>query len=118
MDRAYLGNFKTSLDDLSNFSFSGLYKLAEKNDNRWHLELGIDKSIGKNNNQDLMLTPMNTYMKMTMPYSMQMDESSTSESRTRYMIRCRSVLLQEGHFEKRLLRKPSLPIFLSRKGPR
>ena len=30
MDRAYLGNFQTSLDDLSNFSFSGLYKLAEK----------------------------------------------------------------------------------------
>ena len=76
MDRAYLGNFQTSLDDLSNFSFSGLYKLAEKNDNRWHLELGIDKSIGKNNNQGFMLTPMNIYMKMTMPYPMQMDEST------------------------------------------
>ena len=76
MDRAYLGSFQTGLDDLSNFSFSALYKLAETNDNRWHLELGIDKSIGKNNNQDLMLTPMNTYMKMTMPYSMQMDEST------------------------------------------
>ncbi len=76
MDRAYLGSFQTSLDDLSNFSFSVLYRLAEINNNRWHLELGIDKSIGKNNNQDLMLTPMNTYMKMTMPYSMQMDEST------------------------------------------
>ena len=76
MDRAYLGSFQTSLDDLSNFSFSVLYRLVETNDNRWHLELGIDKSIGKNNNQDLMLTPMNTYMKMTMPYSMQIDEST------------------------------------------
>ena len=76
MDRAYLGSFQTSLDDLSNFSFSVLYRLVETNNNRWHLELGIDKSIGKNNNQALILTPMNTYMKMTMPYSMQMDEST------------------------------------------
>jgi len=76
MDRAYLGSFQTGLNDLSNFSFSALYKLAETNDDRWHLELGIDKSIGKNNNQDSMLTPMNAYMKMTMPYSMQMDEST------------------------------------------
>ena len=76
MDRAYLGSFQTGLDDISNFSFSALYKLAETNDNRWHLELGIDKSIGKNNNQDSMLTPMNTYMNMTMPYFMQMDEST------------------------------------------
>ena len=76
MDRAYLGSFQTSLDDLSNFSFSALYRLAEINSNRWHLELGIDKSIGKNDNQDLMLTPMNAYMKMIMPYSMQMDEST------------------------------------------
>ena len=76
MDRAYLGSFQTSLDDLSNFSFSVLYRLVENNNNRWHLELGIDKSLGKNNNQALMLTPMNTYMKMTMPYSMQMDEST------------------------------------------
>ena len=76
MDRAYLGSFQTSLDDLSNFSFSVLYRVVETNNNRWHLELGIDKSIGKNNNQALMLTPMNTYMKMTMPYSMQMDEST------------------------------------------
>ena len=76
MDRAYLGSFQTSLDDLSNFSFSVLYRVVETNNNRWHLELGIDKSIGKNNNQALILTPMNTYMKMTMPYSMQMDEST------------------------------------------
>ena len=76
MDRAYLGSFQTSLDDLSNITFSALYKLYETNNNRWHLEMGLDKSIGKNHNKAIMLTPMNTYMEMTMPYSMQMDEST------------------------------------------
>ena len=76
MDRAYLGSFQTNLDDLSNITFSALYKLYETNNNRWHLELGLDKSIGKNDNKAIMLTPMNTYMEMTMPYSMQMDEST------------------------------------------
>lgn len=47
MDRAYLGSFQSSLDDLSNITFSALYKLYETNNNRWHLELGLDKSIGK-----------------------------------------------------------------------
>jgi hypothetical protein len=76
MDRAYLGSFQSSLDDLSNITFSALYKLYETNNNRWHLELGLDKSIGKNDNKTIMLTPMNAYMEMTMPYSMQMDEST------------------------------------------
>ena len=76
MDRAYLGSFQTNLDDLSNIAFSALFKLYETNNNRWHLELGLDKSIGKNDNKAIMLTPMNTYMEMTMPYSMQMDEST------------------------------------------
>tara|TARA_Y200000002_G_scaffold248189_1_gene205541 strand:- start:2354 stop:3058 length:705 start_codon:yes stop_codon:yes gene_type:complete len=76
MDRAYLGNFQTSFDDLSNISLSALYKLTETNKNRWHLEIGLDKSIGENNNQGNMLTPMNTYMQMTMPYAMQMDGST------------------------------------------
>ena len=76
MDRAYLGSFQTSLNDLSNITFSALYRLYETNNNRWHLELGLDKSIGKNDNKAIMLTPMNAYMEMTMPYSMQMDEST------------------------------------------
>ena len=33
MDRAYLGSFQTSLDDLSNFSFSVLHRLVENNNN-------------------------------------------------------------------------------------
>ena len=73
MDRGYLGSFETNLDDLSNFSFSALYRLIEIDDNRWHLEVGIDKSIGSNDNQGTMLTPMNKFMNMTMPYAMQMD---------------------------------------------
>ena len=76
MDRAYLGNFQTSFDDLSNISLSALYKISETNKNRWHLEIGLDKSVGEKNNQGNMLTPMNTYMQMTMPYAMQMDGST------------------------------------------
>ena len=73
MDRGYLGSFETNMDDLSNISFSALYRLIETNNNRWHLEVGIDKSIGSNDNQGTMLTPMNKFMNMTMPYAMQMD---------------------------------------------
>lgn len=76
MNRAYLGNFQTSIDDLSNVSLSMLYRISETKNVRWHIELGLDKSIGKNNNKNIMLSPMNSYMEMTMPYAMQMDEST------------------------------------------
>ncbi len=76
MNRAYLGNFQTSIDDLSNVSLSMLYRISESKNERWHIELGLDKSIGENNSKNIMLSPMNSYIEMTMPYVMQMDKST------------------------------------------
>lgn len=76
MSRNYLGSFSTSNEDLSDVSFSVLINLQELEKSRWHLEVGLNKSIGSEAKQALVLTPMNTQIHMLMPYGMQAGDKS------------------------------------------
>lgn len=76
MGRDFLGGFQTSAEDISNISFSVLYRLNQSDKSRMHLEIGVDKSIGDNNRKHKILTPMNTFMNVVMPYAMQNDNST------------------------------------------
>jgi hypothetical protein len=76
MGREFLGGFQTSAEDISNISFSVLYRLNQSDKSRMHLEIGADKSIGDNNRKHKILTPMNAVMNMVMPYAMQNDNST------------------------------------------
>ena len=46
--RSLLGSFNSSSSGLASFNISMLIKLKETKSNRWHVELGFEKSIGKN----------------------------------------------------------------------
>ena len=76
MARDFLGNFKTSNEDISNISVSALYKLNKSERYRLHMEVGIDKSLGDEDKKHKMLTPANANMMMVMPYAMQQDNAT------------------------------------------
>jgi hypothetical protein len=76
MQRKYLGSFETSSSDLSKVSFSALYNLHDSDDSRWHLILGLEKSIGENSKKGMVLTPMNMKSSITLPYGMQSSDSA------------------------------------------
>lgn len=75
MNRPHLGSFKVKNNEFSNISFSSLVKIHETESNRWHIELGLDKSIASKKARGTILTPMNTEMNMILPYGMQGDGS-------------------------------------------
>ena len=78
MDRAYLGTSNTSSSDLSDISISALIKLLKTDTSRWHVELGLQQSIGKTDAKDTMLNPMNERTSMLLPYGMQVSDKSTT----------------------------------------
>ena len=77
-NRSYIGSFKTQTSDLSNLSLSSLIKIKETKNSNLHLEIGLEKSIGANDSEDEVLSPMNMNMKMRLPYAMQIGDKSTS----------------------------------------
>ena len=78
MNRDFIGKFKTSSSDLSNLSLSLLYRLNQGMNSRWHLETGLQQSVGENASKDTVLTPMNRRMDMILPYGMQPSDDATS----------------------------------------
>jgi hypothetical protein len=77
MSRELLGKFSTSSSDISDLTFSALYSLHNENNSKWHGELSVQKSIGKNDDTDQVLTPMGTEMNMVLPYAMQSSDKAT-----------------------------------------
>ena len=77
MDRDLIGQFNTSSSDLSDITLSAFFVLSETGDSKWHGEVSYQKSIGKNNDKDQVLTPMGTYMNMILPYAMQSSDKAT-----------------------------------------
>ena len=78
MNRDFIGKFKTSSSDLSDLSLSLLYRFNQSMSSRWHLETGLQQSIGENTSKDTVLTPMNQRMDMVLPYGMQPGDDATS----------------------------------------
>ena len=76
MGREYLGSFETSTSGISSLSLTGLYRLHERENNRLHLHLGLDKGLGSNDSVSDVLNPMNKRMSMTVPYGMQVSSQS------------------------------------------
>ena len=77
-NRDFLRVTNTSSSDLSNLSMSSFFKFKESQNFRMNAEIGIDKSLGKNNIKKNVITPMNMTMNMTLPYAMQAADKSTS----------------------------------------
>ena len=75
--RSLLGSFNSSSSGLSSIAFSALVKIKETKTNRWHVELGFEKSIGKNDRKGEVLSPMNTKLDIILPYSMQTGDKGT-----------------------------------------
>ena len=75
--RSLLGSFNSSSSGLASFNISMLIKLKETKSNRWHVELGFEKSIGKNDIKGEVLSPANTKMNIVLPYSMQTGDKGT-----------------------------------------
>ena len=75
--RSLLGSFNSSSSGLASFIMSMLIKLKETKSNRWHVELGFEKSIGKNDRKGEVLSPANTKLNIVLPYSMQTGDKGT-----------------------------------------
>lgn len=78
MQRDLLGNFKTKTTGLSSISVSSLIKLRENNGYQMNAQIGVEKSIGENDETGKVLTPMNMTKEMILPYSMQVGDESSS----------------------------------------
>ena len=78
MQRDLLGNFKTKTTGLSSISVSSLIKLRENNGYQMNAQIGVEKSIGDNDETGKVLTPMNMTKEMILPYSMQVGDESSS----------------------------------------
>ena len=77
MNRDMLGKFNASSSDLSELTFSTLFKIGEKGTSKWHGEVAYQKSVGSTNQKDTVLTPMNMRMEMVLPYGMQSGDGSS-----------------------------------------
>ena len=77
MDRDLIGQFNTSVSDLSNVTLSMLFHISDKNMSKWFGEISYQNSLGKNNDTGEALTPMGTRVEMTMPYAMQPSDQAT-----------------------------------------
>ena len=77
MNRDLLGQFNTSSSDLSELTFSTLFRIAQHGSSQWHGEVAYQKSVGANDQQDVVLTPMNMMMEMVLPYGMQSGDGAS-----------------------------------------
>ena len=78
MARNLVGQFRTSASDLSSLTLSGLFNISQTDNSKWHGEISLKESIGKNESTAMALTPMGKKMEMIMPYAMQPGDDSTS----------------------------------------
>ena len=78
MARNLVGQFSSSASDLSSLTLSGLFNISQTDNSKWHGEISLKESIGKNESTAMALTPMGKKMEMIMPYAMQPGDDSTS----------------------------------------
>ena len=78
MNRSLLGGFKSKNQGLSNVSISTLLKIKDKDGFKLNAQIGLEKSIGENEDYGEVLTPMNMKKEIVLPYSMQIGDQSTS----------------------------------------
>ena len=56
-DRSFLGSFSSRTSSLSSLSLSSLIRIKETENYKLHAEIGLEKSIGENDNEGEVLTP-------------------------------------------------------------
>ena len=78
MNRNALGDFTTKSSDLSMLNISALLKIYDKDNSKFHAQLGIKKNIGKNALNSQVLMPMGNIGSVVMPYGMQGGDKSLS----------------------------------------
>ena len=78
MSRNLLGSFSSKTQGLSSVSISSLLKIKENDGFKMHAQIGIEKSVGENDDYGEVLTPMNMKKEIMLPYSMQIGDQSTS----------------------------------------
>ena len=78
MSRTLLGSFSSKTQGLSSVSISSLLKIKENDGFKMHAQIGIEKSVGDNDDYGEVLTPMNMKKEIMLPYSMQIGDQSTS----------------------------------------
>ena len=71
-DTTWLGSFETKTSGIGDISFSGLIKLQETKQSRWHLTLGLSLPTGSTDETGSILTPMNQRPSVRLPYPMQL----------------------------------------------
>ena len=77
-DRPLLGAFSSGTSGLSSLSLSSLIRIKETEDYSFHAEIGFEKSVGDNDKDGEVLSPMNMRMDTRLPYAMQTGDKSTS----------------------------------------
>ena len=77
MTRNNLGAFNASSKDLSDLSFSVLINIDQQENNKWHSEIGLVRSVGDNSRRGEVLSTMGTKKTLILPYGMQPGDKST-----------------------------------------
>ncbi|NQX90205.1 MAG: transporter, partial [Halioglobus sp.] len=73
MGTTRLGKFRTSTSGLGDTVLSAMYSVVEPGPtHRWHVTLGLSLPTGDIDEEDRVLTPMNTQPTVRVPYPMQM----------------------------------------------
>ena len=67
-----LGEFRTSNDGFGDTKLSSMWGLYSSQVHQLHLNVGVSVPTGSINEKDTVLTPMNTNMKLRLPYGMQL----------------------------------------------
>ena len=67
-----LGSFTTESDGLGDSKLSALWRLYKANGHSFHLNMGLSLPTGSINEEDTVLTPMNTRPILRLPYAMQL----------------------------------------------
>lgn len=73
MGTTRLGKFKTSTSGVGDTVLSAMYGLSDAGSaHRWHATLGVSLPTGSTDEEDRVLTPMNTQPTVRVPYPMQL----------------------------------------------
>ena len=78
MNRNALGNFSTKSSNLSILNLSALLKIYDKDNSKFHAQIGIEENIGKSDMKSQVLMPMGNVGSIVMPYGMQGGDRSLS----------------------------------------
>jgi len=77
MTRNFIGNFRSSTNDLSTVSLIALIRGQDHYKSRGHFHFGLEKSKSDSAKTGRVLTPMNMNATITLPYGMQTSDNST-----------------------------------------